>query len=85
MISNCCDNAIAAKGGMQLSLCSTKVKANIHASLQDNALVTLCTLPTTPALLDAVSVLGTLNMQCHCILLAPFGLPALQQRCAADA
>jgi len=48
---------------MQAGVCSAKVKALSMQACKTEAFVTLCILPTTPALLDAVSVLGTLGMQ----------------------
>jgi len=83
MISKCYNHTIAAKGRVQAGVCSATVKAGLMQACKTEAFVTLCTLLTTPALLDAVSVLGTLGMQCHRRLLAPFRLPALQQRCVA--
>ena len=52
-----CNHTIAAKGRVQVS------QGRYRCKLARQALVTLRTLPTTPALLDALSVLGTLDMQ----------------------
>ncbi len=52
-----------SKGARAGEFVQREGQGRYRCKLARQALVTLCTLPTTPALLDAVSVLGTLDMQ----------------------